>query len=228
LTHQIDRLGPLQDPVRRAIYFFVAEQAESVSREQAARGVGVTRALAAFHLDRLVAGGLLTATYKRLSGRTGPGAGRPSKLYRRSERPIEVTLPTRRYDLAAHLLARAIAAVDSEAGRDALRRAATAMGRELGLEARAQAGAAGSRATPAETAQAALREVGFEPRLEADGTVVLGNCPFSSLRDESRELVCAMNLALCQGLVAGLQLAGIEARLEPDPGRCCVVFRRGG
>jgi predicted ArsR family transcriptional regulator len=66
--------------------------------------VGLPRATAAFHLDRLVEEDLLDVSYQR---RTGPGAGRPAKLYRRSPHQVAVSLPQRRYDLAGQLLSSA-------------------------------------------------------------------------------------------------------------------------
>lgn len=83
---QILSLAALEDPVRRALYFQVIKGAGEVSRDQAARAAHVSRSLAAFHLDKLVEAGLLEATFRRLSKRSGPGAGRPSKLYRRAAR----------------------------------------------------------------------------------------------------------------------------------------------
>src|SRR6476661_2902690 len=98
----------LAEPLRLDLYRYVVAQPEPVSREQAAEGVGVPRHTAKFHLDRLVEEGLLDTEFQRLSGRRGPGAGRPAKLYRRSGRELSVTLPARRYDLAGQLLAQAI------------------------------------------------------------------------------------------------------------------------
>src|SRR2546429_2846136 len=107
-----------------------------VGRDEAARALRISRALAAFHLDKLVQLGLLEAAYRRLSGRQGPGAGRPAKLYRRSTRQLEITLPQRRYALAGRLLARALAAQRSPASRRALERAARDLARTLGQAAR--------------------------------------------------------------------------------------------
>jgi len=107
---QPDRLGAigaLSEPTRRALYEHVAATGDWVSRDQAADAVGLERGTAAHHLDRLAADGLLDVDYQRLSGRRGPGAGRPAKLYRRSRRQFEVSLPPRDYELAGHLLARA-------------------------------------------------------------------------------------------------------------------------
>ena len=108
LADRVTGLAALADPIRRELYLFVAAQPEPVSRDRAADGVAVPRHTAKFHLDKLVEQGLLDTEFQRLSGRRGPGAGRPTKLYRRSGRELSVTLPARRYDLAGQLLARAI------------------------------------------------------------------------------------------------------------------------
>src|SRR3954451_8500088 len=104
-TDQIHAIARLDDPVRRSLYDLVTSHSEAVGRDEAAAGAGVSRALAAFHLDRLVEDGLLTAEFRRRSGRTGPGAGRPAKLYRRAPGTIAVSLPARDYAFAAAVLA---------------------------------------------------------------------------------------------------------------------------
>src|SRR5260221_9031496 len=98
----------LADPVRRRLYDYVSASGEPVGREEAAAATGIGRPLAAYHLDRLVSLGLLTADYRRPSGRTGPGAGRPAKVYVRSGSEFTVTVPPREYELAARLLAQAV------------------------------------------------------------------------------------------------------------------------
>src|SRR3954464_11035711 len=108
LAGQIAAVGALADPARRALYPFLAASEAPVSRDQAAADVGLARHTVKFHLDRLVDEGLLETEYRRLSGRRGPGAGRPAKLYRRSTREFDVTLPERHYDLAGQILAEAV------------------------------------------------------------------------------------------------------------------------
>src|SRR4051812_38953763 len=105
---ELDAVGSLQEPVRRALYRYVVQQGRSVGRTEAAAALGIGRNLAAFHLDKLVEDGLLATEYRRMTGRSGPGAGRPSKLYLRSPRQVEVSLPPRSYELAARLFARAL------------------------------------------------------------------------------------------------------------------------
>jgi predicted ArsR family transcriptional regulator len=155
----------------------------------------------AFHLDKLVAEGLLEVTFARRTGRAGPGAGRPAKLFRRAGREVSVSLPERRYELAAHVLAAAL-----ESGRAPAERA-RAVGAELG------AGAVDARSL--------LERHGFEP--DGDGAgLVLRNCPFHALAQAHRELVCGMTLGLVEGMLAGLGEDGLVACPDPEPGGCCV------
>src|SRR5574341_1038276 len=131
----LSSLATLGDPTRRRLYHYVAARRGGVGRDEAARATGISRMLAAFHLDKLVAAGLLAAEYRRLTGRSGPGAGRPSKLYRRSRRQLTIMLPVRRYADAACLFATAVESAGPRATR-ALHRAARSLGRDLGAAAR--------------------------------------------------------------------------------------------
>lgn len=217
-SEQISGVAALAEHVRRRLYDYVASQPDAVGRDDAAAAVGIKRPLAAFHLDKLVDEGLLDVEYRRLTGRTGPGAGRPAKLYRRSERQIDLSFPPRAYDLAAGLLAAAVqrSADTGEDVKSALHSVATERGLAL----------AGDKDDDAlEALWRTLLGLGYEPR--DDGSeVILANCPFHALAQEFRPLVCGMNLALCQGLAEGLELpvAGLRPRLQPHEGRCCVVF----
>ena len=225
---QVAGVAALNDPVRRALYRFVAEATDAVSRDQAAEAVGVQRALAAFHLDKLAEEGLLEFEFRRLTGRSGPGAGRPAKLYRRSTRQFDVSLPPREYDVAAALLAQAIEATDHDGGdvRAALERVSFEYGRRMGADVEARAG--GPRASNTRRRAAlldVLRAHGFEPRV-VERQIVLGNCPFHDLAQQFTDLVCGMNLHVMEGVRSALHAREdrLQPRLEPEPGRCCVRF----
>ena len=215
-TNDLDRLAALAEPVRRRLYEYVVGQAEPVDRDAAAAGAGVGRPLAAFHLDRLAEAGLLDVTYRRRSGRTGPGAGRPAKFYARARHgELAVSVPPRQYDLAAAILAEGIergAGSPShviEAARDHGRRLAEATAREGSVRPR-----------PTDV----LAEQGYEPVPDPDGVVRLRNCPFDSLVDEHRDLTCSMNLALLEGVVDGLGATDVAATADPRDGYCCVAL----
>lgn len=227
LEEQVAGVAALHDPIRRGLYLFVANSAEPVSREQAAAAVGIQKALAAFHLEKLTEEGLLEFEFLRLTGRTGPGAGRPAKLYRRSARQFDVSLPQREYDLAGRLLAEAIAAAERSGRtvRSELERASFAFGRTLGAEARALAGRRPSRSKQRDAAIEVLRDHGFEPRVVGND-IVLANCPFHALSQQFTDLVCGMNLHLMEGVRSELAMKDTELqpRLEPEPGQCCVKF----
>jgi predicted ArsR family transcriptional regulator len=218
LAAQAAGIGALADPVRLALYEYVTAQPDPVGREAAAAAVGLPVHTAKFHLDRLCAEGLLETEFRRLTGRSGPGAGRPAKLYRRASRQFTVSLPERRYDLAARILA---TAVQQAGGGTPLAEAL----RESAYDAGGRLGAATSAAGPdlARLAEA-LATQGFEPRVEED-ELTLANCPFDSLARGHTSLVCGLNRWYVQGVADGLGCRAIQARLDPAPGMCCVRAR---
>jgi predicted ArsR family transcriptional regulator len=220
---QLDGIAALAEPARRALYDFVVAQPDAVGREEAAAAVGLARATAAFHLDRLVELGLLETESRRLTGRRGPGAGRPAKLYRRARRDFAVSVPPRRYELAAQVLAEAVqrATDTGTAVGSRLAEVAAERGRALGEAVRERLGSRTSRRSLVDALGTTLAQQGYEPR-EQDGELVLGNCPFDALADTHRGLVCGMNLDLLAGLADELPEGCVSARLEPAEGLCCV------
>jgi predicted ArsR family transcriptional regulator len=205
MAQNLTRLAVLDEPVRRRLYDYVRGSAEPVGREQAAEAVGIGRSLAAYHLDKLAEHDLLTTTYRRPEGRTGPGAGRPAKLYA-AEGELSVSVPPRDYELAAKLLAEA-----AETGA-APNTVAARAGRRLGE-------------SEERSVHDALAALGYEPFEEKAGVIKLRNCPFHRLAERHRDLVCGMNQAYLAGLLAGLDRRDAAAELDPEPGRCCVVVR---
>jgi predicted ArsR family transcriptional regulator len=225
---QVSGVGALAEPARRALYLYVVAQPEPVSRDQAAAGAGLPRHTAKFHLDKLVTDGLIDTEYRRLSGRRGPGAGRPTKLYRRSGRQVAVTLPPRHYDLAGQILARAVedAARDGVPVLQAVQRAAVEAGHRLGAAKRLRnegSAAVSGDAAALDDVAAVLTAHGYEPRVQGD-RVVLANCPFHALAREHTALVCGMNLDLITALLDELGRRDVLAGLDPAPQRCCVTL----
>jgi predicted ArsR family transcriptional regulator len=208
-------LGLLAEPVRRALYEWVVAQGRPVGREEAANAIGVTRALATFHLDRLAAEGLLDAGYRRLTGRVGPGAGRPARVYWRANREVSASLPERRYERVAELFASAL----ERLGDDPLPAALQDVAREMGAQL-----AAPRRGTPRSRLTAALAAGGYEPVADASGAIRLRNCPFRALATTHRRLVCNTNLAIAEGVVTGSGATEVRPVLDLQPDGCCVVF----
>ena len=225
LAAHVAGVAALADPVRRDLYLYVSAQPAPVSRDQASDALGIARHTAKFHLEKLAEEGLLDISFKRLSQRRGPGAGRPTKLYARSSRQLSVILPERRYDLAGELLATAIddAAEQGTTPAEALKAAGAGWGRSLADQARASAGPRPSPDRLLACTCQALTENGYEPDLTG-GSVVLRNCPFDALAREHTELVCGMNLAIMAAVTEQLHETALAARLEPAPDRCCVVL----
>lgn len=221
---QIEAIAALKDPVRRALYLYVVHAGGDVSRDEAAEATRISRNLAAFHLDKLLEEGLLEATFRRLSGRSGPGAGRPAKLYRRSHRHLQLSLPARNYELVAHLFAQALSGTDSRTPLERLHDEARALGTTLAQAHGPTGGDSASLQSDLSKTVELLADHGFEPS-QIDDAIVLRNCPFHALVDDHRDLVCGMNEALIDGLLKGLDASGIEARLNPQPGHCCVTIQ---
>jgi predicted ArsR family transcriptional regulator len=221
----LDGLSGLADPMRRALYRHVVAAGVPVGRDAAAGAVGISRSLAAYHLDRLVEDGLLETRYQRLTSRRGPGAGRPAKLYSRSARRFEVSVPERDYEVAARLLATAIEA--DEPAVDGVAGAARAYGGDIGAEVARRCGDSTSSSGVAGGLIEVLAERGYEPYDEG-GTIRLRNCPFDALATDHRDLVCGMNLAVMQGATEALDADAVHARLDPRPGECCVALEPNG
>ena len=210
-TEQIAAVAAISDPQRRALFDFVSRGSGPASRDDAAEALGIPRSTAAFHLDRLVEEGVLETEFKRLSGKTGPGSGRPSKLYRRAGGEISVSIPPRRYDLAGNLLAEAIDEADrtGEPVRTVLATISARTGREIGASA-------GS-------LDAALDSCGYEPRDDGAGGMVLTNCPFDKLASKHSDVICHANVALLQGVAEGASETARRVEFVVPTGGCCCV-----
>jgi predicted ArsR family transcriptional regulator len=191
-----------------------------VSRDEAAEELEVSRALAAFHLDKLVAVGLLRPEYRRLSGRSGRGAGRTSKLYRRSARQFELTLPERRYDLLARLLAES---ADSTERQEIGAAPAREYGRSLGSRARGRLRGPRPVKRLLKCVEDVAEALGFDPYRDASGDVRLRNCPFDPLSRSYTAVVCGITQEILTGVVDGLGTDSLSVSREMRPERCCGI-----
>jgi predicted ArsR family transcriptional regulator len=212
LEETIDQLSVLDDPARRAAYLAVRTADRPLTRAEVAEQAGISVRLAAFHLEKLVTEEFLEATYARDEQ---PGVvGHPAKRYRPTSLELEVSIPPRRYDLAAGMLAAALDERSADLPLEVLGDVAAEYGRAVGRRVTADAGDSGL--------MTALRSVGYEPATSGD-EVVLRNCPFRDVAQARPEIICRMNLALVAGLVEGTQTPTLHAVLSPSPERCCVV-----
>lgn len=214
--NSIADLAALADPTRHRVYAAVAAADEPLGRDAVAGAAELPLSTAALHLERLVEAGLLRVEHKRLSGRSGPGAGRPAKLYTATSAELIASIPERHYELAADLLASAAENADRDGipVRDALGREARTVGAVIGA-------AAG-------TVDSALTMCGYAPIADGSGGTVLANCPFHALATRHTALVCGANLELVRGIVRG---AGDDREPElvtpgaSGAGACCVALR---
>jgi predicted ArsR family transcriptional regulator len=224
LERRISGIAALDQPLRRDLYRLLSDRGGWVTRDEASEALGVPRSVVAFHLDKLAEAGVVEVTFERTSGRSGPGAGRPAKLYRRGAAEVAASVPERRYDLAGSLLATAISESERTGAPIAACLAATARaaGRVIGEEA-AAAAALGEGDERRQAVLEVLARHGYEPELGAGGEVSLLNCPFHRLAEQHRTLVCGMNLDFLSGLLEGIgPTHRLDAWLDPQPGYCCV------
>lgn len=221
----VEAVAVLADAVRRGLYGFVGRARRPVTREEAAADAGISVKLAAFHLDKLVAAGLLRSGYGEAGAR--PRVGRRPKVYERAGTDLRVSIPERRPDVLAEILVDAVA--DQQPGEDAqvaALRTARTRGEEIGTAVRA--GSTAGRLGPERSVtltRSVLERYGFEPDRPAPTELRLLNCPFHPLAARSPELVCGINHAFMCGLLTGLRTGGVQAVLAPHPDRCCVEVR---
>jgi predicted ArsR family transcriptional regulator len=216
----IEAVAVLSDDLRQRMYAFIRQAGRPVTRDEAAGSVGISRKLAAFHLDKMVAVGLLSASYARPGGLRS--VGRAPKVYEPADVNVQVSIPQREHGLLAGILIDAVERqLPAESGRDAALRVAGERGRALGEAARgtrARIGAERALTRAGET----LEHHGFEPARVGPTLVRLRNCPFHPLAAEKPGLVCAINHAFLAGFLAGLGADTVDAVLAPRPGACCV------
>ncbi|HEX8099047.1 MAG TPA: helix-turn-helix domain-containing protein [Actinomycetota bacterium] len=211
------RIGALADPVRARIYRYIVDAGTDVGRDEVAKALRIPRSQATFHLERLAQQGLVDTTFRRLSERGGPGAGRTSKLYRRSRRTVEVSFPPRDYQLAAAALAEA---VGGRASRRTKHLAEVAKG--IGTAWAAER----STREQLKNLEAILRRHGYEPHWDTANQMRLRNCPFAGLVAEHEEIVCkVLNRHLVEGLIEGLGAKDVTATYTPPPPMCCISLR---
>ncbi|MFC5993134.1 helix-turn-helix transcriptional regulator [Pseudonocardia hispaniensis] len=221
-------VAALSDESRRRLHDFVRRAGRPVSREEAAADAGISRKLAAFHLDKLVEVGLLKARFEPVGGIRK--VGRTPKVYEPAEVDLRITIPGRHHDLLAAILLDAVLA-EGRAGssvRDAALTAAHRRGVAIGAAERdrVRPGRLGAERALG-LAEGVLTRYGFEPRRDGTSRLSLRNCPFQPLAGDAPQLVCAINHALLSGLLEGLEAATVVAELAPRPGCCCVEFTTG-
>jgi predicted ArsR family transcriptional regulator len=221
VPRELEAMAALREPTRRRLYQYVERQTNAVSRDEAAEAIGISRALAAFHLDKLVELGLLEAEYRRLSGRSGPGAGRTSKLYLRSRNQLSVSLPHRDHELLARLLA---SSFDSNAQDSPAAEPAREYGMSLGRRARKRLRGAPGPARLLDCVEDVLERLGFEPYRASPSEVRLRNCPFDPLSRVHTPLVCGVGQALFTGVAHGVGAKELRIGRQEQPDRCCGVI----
>ncbi|MDX3249299.1 helix-turn-helix transcriptional regulator [Streptomyces sp. ME18-1-4] len=224
----IDSVSVLGEDSRRRMFAFIRRAGRAVTRDEAAASVGISRKLAAFHLDKLVDAGLLRARYGTPGGIRK--VGRQPKVYEPTGTQLTVSIPDRRHELLADLLLDAVLTEGAEeSATQAATRTAGVRGRQMGEteRERTRPGRLGAE-RGLTTCERMLEEHGYEPVRETPTHIRLRNCPFHPLAAKAPDLVCGMNHAFLTGYLDGLRISGVQAVLAPQPGACCVQLTPAG
>ncbi|MGY1584622.1 helix-turn-helix transcriptional regulator [Streptomyces sp. MN13] len=218
----IGSVSVLSEDSRRRMFLFIRRAGRAVTRDEAAASVGISRKLAAFHLDKLVDAGLLRARYETPGGIRK--VGRQPKVYEPTDAQITVNIPDRRHEFLADVLLDAVLTEGAdENATQAAMRTAEQRGREMGENAREETRPGRLGPERGLTAcERLLNEYGYEPVRETPTHLRLRNCPFHPLAAKAPDLVCGMNQAFLSGYLSGLEVSGVQAVLAPEPGECCV------
>jgi predicted ArsR family transcriptional regulator len=225
MRRAIKAVAALDDELRHGMFSYIRRMRRPVSRDEAAASVGISRKLAAFHLDKLVDAGVLQARLETLGG--VPKVGRRPKVYEPVPDDLRVAIPPRQHDVLATILVDAVLTERTgETARDAALRVARVHGSELGVAERATLRPGRLGAERALTAASTVAERhGFEPARPTPTCVRLRNCPFHPLAAAAPDLVCGINHGFFAGLLDGLAAPTVEAVLDPQAGECCVELR---
>ena len=231
---EIERLASaLGDPTRRRVFFYVRQSTEPMTKDDVAAAVGIDRRLAGFHLDKLVEQGFLAADYRRREGGSGPGAGRPPKIYRLADPEAAVTLPERHYDWLAELLLRAMEEPGPEAPQVRLERVGFDFGRRLAEEQLAE-NRPGHRTTPTQAIAEVVRllsRFGFAARTDGHDAIRACSCPFEEMAFHDPERICGLDRSIWRGILSvyspSATLSDTTARAAGDDACVAHVVEAG-
>jgi predicted ArsR family transcriptional regulator len=222
----VERLDALGDDELRRTLLFVRAEGRPVSADGVGRALEAPRTAARWRLERLVDAGLLVSHFERRSGRGGPGAGRPAKLYAAAPETMPVEFPRRRSETLVALLMRAIP--ERRRARE-LRDVGMAFGEEL-------ARSAGIRRTAApvskglERVSRGLGALGFDASVESvtSGQAVIrsATCPLRPLvvaDAGAREIDVGMWRGLVEAAVGASAVACSTHGCRDDAAACRIV-----
>ena len=215
-------VAALNDPFRRQLYQLIRRSHRPINRQQAAASVGISRKLAAFHLDKLVEVGLLRATHEPI-GQTRK-VGRTPKAYQPTPTVLRINIPEHQHHTLAEILLDAmITQHPGESPQQAALRLATHHGENLGHTEHTPPHPRHLSTEQALTlAHDVLTRHGYEPTRDNPTTLRLRNCPFHPLTTKAPEFICAINHAFLTGFLHSLPTTTVHAVLAPHPPECCV------
>ncbi|WP_288025663.1 transcriptional regulator [Arthrobacter sp.] len=209
-AERLTAVASLGDPVRKRLFELLRGSPHALSRDDCAEALGLPKSTIRAQLDRLAADGLLLVEFRKVGDRTGPGSGRPTKLYTVAVGEVAASVPARHYDLAAELLAAAVErSIDSSVDvGDALAQVAFDAGKRLGADAG--------------TIHQLLADTGYDPQPDGAGGTIMANCPFHKLSQEHTGVVCQLNGSLLNGILVGCGDGNHSIEPDAELSHCCA------
>lgn len=192
----------LADPTRYHIYQYILKNHRDVNVQEIADAFEIHPNVARLHLSKLEDVNMIVSQSKK----TGKG-GRPSRLYRLSNKVIQLHFPARDYQLLSQIALQAISML-GEQGTEALSRSGKLFGMEL-IHQKLSHSVKSVEQLSFEEKIALLNDAantsGFIPEFHAteeEGKIILQvfNCPFKELAAADPEVICTMHNAFLLGM----------------------------
>lgn len=225
----MDELEAVGDPDLRETLLWARAEARPVDADQLAAAHEIHRNVARSRLERLAAAGLLTTSFERRTGRSGPGAGRPSKVYTVAPGLDAIEFPARRYESLLGLL---VAGLPAEGRAETLREVGVAFGRELAQTARLRP--AKTLATAFDRMCAAVRSLGYQAAVsevtEHGAVIATPTCPlrpFVRRNPEAAEIDRGMWAGLAATALADSDVVNVRCETRDcleDHAACRVLI----
>ncbi|GLH64965.1 helix-turn-helix domain-containing protein [Parageobacillus sp. G301] len=191
----------LADPTRYHIYEYITKKHKKVSVQEIAEAFNIHPNVARLHLTKLEDVNMIVSETQK----TGKG-GRPSRLYRLSDKVIQLHFPFRDYQLLSKIAIQTMAKL-GDVGKQALYETGKNFGKELVAQRipHDQSVQELTFAEKAEIVKEAAEMAGFYPTFEyneKEGKIYLQvfNCPFKEIAFQEPEIICQMHYAFLQGM----------------------------
>ncbi|PJN89894.1 helix-turn-helix transcriptional regulator [Bacillus sp. mrc49] len=206
MEHTLKITNVLADPTRYYIYQYIVNNHGDVTVQQIADSFSIHPNVARLHLSKLEDIDMLTSEARK----TGKG-GRPSRLYRLSDKVIQLHFPYRDYQLLSRIAIQTMMTL-GEQGKQALYDTGKVFGEELVNQQLAMSLNPVNSLTFEEKVgmlKNAAAIAGFSPEIQAseeENKILfrIFNCPFKEVTAVEPSIICSMHNSFLKGMFEAL------------------------